>query len=88
LPPAGTTVILKLQVAVPTVTGKLDVAAEAGVPLPAKVIVWAPVALNVPDPANVIPLTAGAVETLHGPIVVTFTFKVTVFDAVSAVPAL
>ena len=88
LPPAGTTVILKLQVAVPTVTGKLDVAAEAGVPLPVNVIVLAPVVANVPDPLNIIPLTAGVVEMVHGPTVVTFTFKVTVLDAVSAVPTL
>ena len=87
-PPAGTTVILKLQVAVPIVTGKLDVAAETGVPLPVNVIVWAPVAVNVPKPVNIIPLTAGAVEMVHEPIVVTFTFKVTVLDAVSTVPAL
>ena len=39
-------------------------------------------------PLNIIPLTAGVVETVHVPIVVTFTFKVTVFDAVSNVPAL
>ena len=87
-PPAGITVILKLQVEDPTVTGKLDVAAETGVPLPVNVIVWAPVVANVPEPVNIIPLTAGVVEIFHEPIVVTFTFKATVLDAVSTVPAL
>ena len=88
MPTAGpggpVTFITKLQLDAPTVTGKVLLPATVGVPVPVNKIVCAPKA-NVPLPVKVIPPTVG-IETVYAPAVVTFTFSVTVLEAVKGVP--
>src|SRR4030095_9027771 len=76
---AEPTVIVKLQLELPAVTGICVAPPVAGVPLPVSTIVCAPVA-RVPVPEKVIPFVS-VVDTLYVPAVVTLTFNVTVFVA-------
>ncbi len=80
------TSMLKLQLEVPDTIGMLVLPDEAGVPVPVSITGCAPVVVNIPDPVKVIPFDK-VDEILYAPNVVTFTFMLTVFAAVKAVPA-